>query len=85
MRGLQLPTLPFPLRHDHGEEEEHLAPADSIVVSSPTVDHVPSAKETEPFETDAPIPFPSEEKVAKLLALPTPPPSPLTPLSSPLP
>nr|GEX34941.1 hypothetical protein [Tanacetum cinerariifolium]GEX48051.1 hypothetical protein [Tanacetum cinerariifolium] len=28
---------------------------------------------------------PSKEKVAKLLALPTPPPSPLTPLSSPLP
>ncbi|GKE95734.1 hypothetical protein Tco_1580589, partial [Tanacetum coccineum] len=32
-----------------------------------------------------PIPFPSEEVVARLLALPTPPPSPLTPLSSPLP
>nr|GEW54782.1 hypothetical protein [Tanacetum cinerariifolium] len=33
------------------EEEEHLAPADSIVVF-PTVDPVPSAKETKPFETD---------------------------------
>ncbi|GJU51787.1 hypothetical protein Tco_1221342 [Tanacetum coccineum] len=32
-----------------------------------------------------PIPFPSEEVVARLLALPTPPPSPLTVLSSPLP
>ncbi|GJR24160.1 hypothetical protein Tco_0972687 [Tanacetum coccineum] len=32
------------------EEEEHLAPADSIV--APVVDHVPSFKETEPFETD---------------------------------
>ncbi|GKE35959.1 hypothetical protein Tco_1455281 [Tanacetum coccineum] len=31
-----------------------------------------------------PIPFPSEEEVASLFALPTPPPSPLTPLSSPL-
>nr|GEV34534.1 hypothetical protein [Tanacetum cinerariifolium] len=32
-----------------------------------------------------PIPFPSKAEVARLLALPTPPPSPLTPLSSPLP
>ncbi|GKA03985.1 hypothetical protein Tco_0676766 [Tanacetum coccineum] len=32
-----------------------------------------------------PIPFPSETEVARILALPTPPPSPLTPLSSPLP
>ncbi|GJS41489.1 hypothetical protein Tco_0566532 [Tanacetum coccineum] len=32
-----------------------------------------------------PIPFPFEEEVARLLALPTPPPSSLTPLSSPLP
>ncbi|GJY03000.1 hypothetical protein Tco_0361152 [Tanacetum coccineum] len=88
------------------EEEEHLAPADSTVIS-PAVDPVPSAEETEPFETDesattppppayrttsrmfvrsqAPIPFPSEAEVDRLLALPTPPPSPLTPLSSPLP
>ncbi|GJX16131.1 hypothetical protein Tco_0216963 [Tanacetum coccineum] len=55
------------------EEEEHLAPADSTTVASPVVDPVPSAKETEPFKTD------------ELLAIPTPPPSPLTPLSSPLP
>nr|GEZ53505.1 hypothetical protein [Tanacetum cinerariifolium] len=33
----------------------------------------------------APIPFPSEAEVSRLLALHTPPPSPLTPLSSPLP
>nr|GEY84705.1 hypothetical protein [Tanacetum cinerariifolium] len=33
----------------------------------------------------APIPFPSEVEVARLFALPTPPPSPLTPLSSPFP
>ncbi|GKD41918.1 hypothetical protein Tco_1266563 [Tanacetum coccineum] len=57
---------------DDEEEEEHLAPAESTAVSSPTIDHIP-------------IPFPSEEEVARLLALPTPPPSPLTPLSSPLP
>nr|GFD63371.1 hypothetical protein [Tanacetum cinerariifolium] len=35
-----------------GEEEEHPAPADSVVVSSTAADHVPSAEETEPFETD---------------------------------
>ncbi|GKB94810.1 hypothetical protein Tco_0980947 [Tanacetum coccineum] len=92
---------------DDVEEEEHLAPADFTDVASLDVDHVPSAEETEPFETDesaatpllppahrttprmsvrtqTPIPFPSEEEVARLLALPTPPPSPHTPLSSPL-
>ncbi|GJX46291.1 hypothetical protein Tco_0271481, partial [Tanacetum coccineum] len=89
------------------KEEEHLAPFDSTTIS-PAVDHVPSAEETAPFETDesaatpppppayrttsrmsirsqAPIPFPSEAEVDRLLALPTSPPSPLTPLSSPLP
>ncbi|GKC28426.1 hypothetical protein Tco_1035720 [Tanacetum coccineum] len=35
--------------------------------------------------SQAPILFPSEAEVARLLALPTPPPSPLTSLSSPLP
>nr|GEX37315.1 hypothetical protein [Tanacetum cinerariifolium] len=35
--------------------------------------------------TQTPIPFPSEAKVERLLALPIPPPSPLTPLSSSLP
>ncbi|GJZ72758.1 putative reverse transcriptase domain-containing protein [Tanacetum coccineum] len=34
------------------EEEEHLAPTDSIVVALPAVDHAPSAEETESFETD---------------------------------
>ncbi|GKF37244.1 hypothetical protein Tco_0114002, partial [Tanacetum coccineum] len=89
------------------DKEEHLAPADSTAVSL-AVDPVPSAEETEPFETDesaatppqppayrtnskmfvrsqAPIPFPSEAEVARLLALPSQPPSPLTPLSLPLP
>ncbi|GJY82305.1 hypothetical protein Tco_0495681 [Tanacetum coccineum] len=37
---------------DDDKEEEHLAPADLIVVASLAVDHVPSAKETEPFEID---------------------------------
>ncbi|GKE41012.1 hypothetical protein Tco_1464417 [Tanacetum coccineum] len=35
--------------------------------------------------SQAPIPFPSEAEVARLLSIPTPPPSPLTSLSSPLP
>ncbi|GKG21894.1 hypothetical protein Tco_0384489, partial [Tanacetum coccineum] len=61
------------VEEDEEEEEEHLAPADSTVVGSLTIDHVPSI----------PIPFPFEEEVARLLALPTPPPSPLTPLLSP--
>ncbi|GJV83380.1 hypothetical protein Tco_1523278 [Tanacetum coccineum] len=34
------------------EEEEHLAPADSTAVASLVVDHVPSAEEIDPFETD---------------------------------
>ncbi|GJU30518.1 putative reverse transcriptase domain-containing protein [Tanacetum coccineum] len=37
------------------------------------------------IRTQTLIPFPSEIEVARILALPTPPPSPLTPLSSPLP
>nr|GEX08696.1 putative reverse transcriptase domain-containing protein [Tanacetum cinerariifolium] len=90
------------------DEEEHLAPADSTVVASLTVDHIPFTEKTEPFDTDesaatpppppgyhttprmsvrtqTPIPFPFEEEVARLLALPNPPPSSLTLLSSPPP
>ncbi|GJR16773.1 hypothetical protein Tco_0965300 [Tanacetum coccineum] len=90
------------------EEEEHPAPADSTTVALPAVDQAPSAKETEPFETDksaatppphpayrvtarisirdeTPTPFWSDTEVARLLAIPTPPPSPLFPWSSPLP
>ncbi|GKB06906.1 hypothetical protein Tco_0835139 [Tanacetum coccineum] len=37
---------------DDDEEEEHLAPTDSTVIASPAIDHVPSAYEIEPFETD---------------------------------
>ncbi|GJS68738.1 hypothetical protein Tco_0683303 [Tanacetum coccineum] len=54
------------------EEEEHLALSDSNDVASPAVDLTP-------------IPFPSEGEVARLLALPTPLPSSLTLVSSPLP
>ncbi|GKE01404.1 hypothetical protein Tco_1389387, partial [Tanacetum coccineum] len=44
---------------DDEEEEEHLAPADSPAI--PIVDPIPSARDTEAFETDkvAPTPVPS--------------------------
>nr|GEW22760.1 retrotransposon protein, putative, Ty3-gypsy subclass [Tanacetum cinerariifolium] len=94
-------------KDDDNKEEEYLAHVDYIVVASLTVDHVPSVKETKPFESDesatpppppayrttsrmsvrsqAPISFLSEAEVDRLLVLPTPPPSSLTSLSSPLP
>nr|GFB47529.1 hypothetical protein [Tanacetum cinerariifolium] len=37
---------------EEDEEEEHPAPADFVVVAPTTADQDPSAKETEPFETD---------------------------------
>ncbi|GKE60604.1 hypothetical protein Tco_1510971, partial [Tanacetum coccineum] len=76
------------------EEEEHLAPTDSIL---PFIDSDPSAEEMEPFETDeARIsvrphtpPSPSTEALIVEFAYaptpPSPPPSPLSPWSSPLP
>ncbi|GJT30942.1 hypothetical protein Tco_0911217 [Tanacetum coccineum] len=74
---------------DDDEEEEHLAPIDSNAIASLAVDPVPSAEETDPFETDesaATPPPPAYCTTSRmLLVLPTPPPSPLTPLSSPLP
>ncbi|GJW19009.1 hypothetical protein Tco_0026445 [Tanacetum coccineum] len=33
-------------------EEEHQAPADSIAIALPAIDHTPSTKETKSFETD---------------------------------
>ncbi|GJZ93102.1 hypothetical protein Tco_0665167 [Tanacetum coccineum] len=71
------------------EEEEHQAPVDSTAVP-PAVDPVPSAEETEPFETDesaATLPPPHAycTTARMLFDIPTPPPSLLTPLSSPLP
>ncbi|GJW04512.1 putative reverse transcriptase domain-containing protein [Tanacetum coccineum] len=82
----------FEDKEDDDEEEEHLAPPDSSAIH--VVDLIPSAGDTEAFETDearktvipqTPIPFPPEVEVDKLLVLPTPPPSPLSPWSSPLP
>ncbi|GKC16079.1 hypothetical protein Tco_1012861, partial [Tanacetum coccineum] len=64
---------------DDEEEEEHLAPTDSTTVAFPVVDHVPSAEETESFETDesaaTPPPHPAYH-------IPSPP---LPPILSPLP
>ncbi|GKE88311.1 hypothetical protein Tco_1565786, partial [Tanacetum coccineum] len=60
------------------EEEEHLAPADSFMV--PVVDHVPSAGDTEAFETDesAPTPRPPQTRarIAEHAAAPIPPTNP---------
>ncbi|GJT77183.1 hypothetical protein Tco_1043908 [Tanacetum coccineum] len=65
---------------DKDDEEEHPAPADSIL---PPPVHRTTARISIPAQ--APVPFLSEEEVERFLAIPTPPPSPLTPLSSPLP
>ncbi|GKE94162.1 hypothetical protein Tco_1579017, partial [Tanacetum coccineum] len=93
---------------DYEDEEDHPAPANSVVVALPAADQAPYAEETEPFETDesaatpsphpayrvtarisipAPVPTPvwSNAEVARLLAISTPPSSPLSPWSSPLP
>ncbi|GKD50761.1 hypothetical protein Tco_1279737 [Tanacetum coccineum] len=93
---------------DDDEEEEHLAPADSVVVALPATNQAPSAEETEPFETDesaatppshpayrvtarisipAPVPTPiwSDAEVARVFTISTPPSSPLSLWSSPLP
>ncbi|GKA35729.1 hypothetical protein Tco_0722220 [Tanacetum coccineum] len=69
------------------EEEEHPSPADSIVVALPAVDQASSTEETEPISIPAPIPTPvwSDAEVTRLLAIPTPPSSSLSPWSSPLP
>ncbi|GJT16822.1 hypothetical protein Tco_0875528 [Tanacetum coccineum] len=67
------------------EEEEHPAPADSTAVALPAVDHAPSAEETESFKTDESATTPPPHPAYRLLAIPTPPPSPLSPWSSPLP
>ncbi|GKC58024.1 hypothetical protein Tco_1085622, partial [Tanacetum coccineum] len=72
------------------EDESEDGPTDTeeMMMMMTLVDPVPSAEETEPFETDESAttpPPPPAYQVDRLLAIPTPPPSPLTPLSSPLP
>ncbi|GKC99409.1 hypothetical protein Tco_1169684 [Tanacetum coccineum] len=67
------------------EEDEHLASVDSTDESAATPPS-PSAYRTTArisIRPEAPMPFPSEEEVERLLALPPPPPSPLISLSPP--
>nr|GEV89858.1 hypothetical protein [Tanacetum cinerariifolium] len=61
------------------EEKEHLAPADSVPLPVYRVSAWMSIR------AQTPISLPSETELARLLAIPTPPQSPLSPLSSPLP
>ncbi|GJT16041.1 hypothetical protein Tco_0874747 [Tanacetum coccineum] len=73
---------------DDAEEEEHLAPADPAAVAysanqDPYLAYRVTARMS--IRPQAPAPFLSEEVAERLLALPTPPPSPLSPYSSPLP
>ncbi|GJU63439.1 hypothetical protein Tco_1245274 [Tanacetum coccineum] len=63
---------------DEEEEEEHPAPADSVP-------HVHRMTARISIWAEPSISLPSREEVERLLALTTPPSSPLTPLSSPLP
>ncbi|GJR03501.1 hypothetical protein Tco_0526485 [Tanacetum coccineum] len=73
---------------DDAEEEEHFAPADPATVAysadqDPYLAYRVTARMS--IRPQAPAPFLSEEVAERLLALPTPPPSPLSPYSSPLP
>ncbi|GJR06469.1 hypothetical protein Tco_0529453 [Tanacetum coccineum] len=61
------------------DKEEHPALADSVL---PLVHRVTARMSV---RAQTPISLPSDIEVARLLAMPTPPPSPLSPLSSPLP
>ncbi|GJV61470.1 putative RNA-directed DNA polymerase, eukaryota, reverse transcriptase zinc-binding domain protein [Tanacetum coccineum] len=65
-------------------EEIELFETDEYVATPPPPPAYPTTLRMS-VRSQAPIPFPSEAEVARLLTLPTPPPSPLTPLSSPLP
>ncbi|GJX61557.1 hypothetical protein Tco_0294457 [Tanacetum coccineum] len=73
---------------DDVEEEEHLAPADLAAIAysadqDPYLAYRVTARMS--IRPQAPALFLSEEVAERLLALPTPPPSPLSPYSSPLP
>ncbi|GKC67188.1 hypothetical protein Tco_1099786, partial [Tanacetum coccineum] len=70
---------------DDEEEEEHLAPADSVSAATPPP-HL-AYRVTARISIPAPVPTPvwSDAEVARLLAISTPPLSPLSPWSSPLP
>ncbi|GJY46726.1 putative reverse transcriptase domain-containing protein [Tanacetum coccineum] len=65
---------------DEEEEEEHLSPADSAVIV-PTIELVSQKRIT--VRLQASISLPPEAEVERLLAMPTPPPSPLISLLPP--
>ncbi|GJX41525.1 hypothetical protein Tco_0256515 [Tanacetum coccineum] len=73
---------------DDDAEDEHLVPAEPAAVAysadqDPYIAYRVIARMS--IRTQAPTPFLSEEVAERVLALPTPPPSPLSPYSSPLP
>ncbi|GJS39262.1 hypothetical protein Tco_0564305 [Tanacetum coccineum] len=74
---------------DRGDDDdEHLAPAEPAAIAfsadqDPYIAYRVTARMS--IRTQAPTPFLSEEVAERVLALPTPPPSPLSPYSSPLP
>ncbi|GJV52431.1 hypothetical protein Tco_1448172 [Tanacetum coccineum] len=73
---------------DDDAEDEHLAPAEPAAVAysadqDPYIAYRVTARMS--IRPQAPAPFLSEEVAERVLALPTPPPSPLSPYSSPLP
>ncbi|GJY96397.1 hypothetical protein Tco_0513307 [Tanacetum coccineum] len=73
---------------DDDAEDEHLAPAEPASVAysadqDPYIAYRVTARMS--IRTQAPTPFLFEEVAGRLLALPTPPPLPLSPYSSPLP
>ncbi|GJZ91962.1 hypothetical protein Tco_0664027 [Tanacetum coccineum] len=62
------------------EEEEHPAPADSVVVALSATDQAPSVEETEPFETDesaATPPLHPTYRVTARISIPAPVPTPV--------
>ncbi|GKC72968.1 hypothetical protein Tco_1118851 [Tanacetum coccineum] len=65
---------------EDGEENEHPALADSVVVALPAIDQALSAEETEPFETDesvaTPPPHPAYRMTARI-SIPAPVPTPV--------
>ncbi|GKA60813.1 hypothetical protein Tco_0760220 [Tanacetum coccineum] len=65
--------------HDEDEEEEHPAPADSV----PPLIHRVTARIS--IRPQTPVSLPSNTEVARLLDIPTPTSSPISPWSSPLP
>nr|GFA73797.1 hypothetical protein [Tanacetum cinerariifolium] len=77
------------IKADEEEEEEHPAPADSVVVASipiPPPPH-PAYRTTTRISISAPVPMPAwtDSEVVRLLAISSPPASPLSPWSSPPP